>query len=227
MEEQTKERLVAELRDYLDALPATACDTGDVDANGDNTCGREVDLYTLFTELAGLKNEVQRESRQIKRALDEFSDIFSTLETQGQRLGSELDARRKEQAETASNAQRGLLLELIDLRDRLAQAHDMTANDRPGWWQRLFARRHVTRAQDMADGLAITLRRLDQTLASYHVAPIETAGRVIDPHRMRVTSVRADPNQDDGIVLEEIRRGYCQGDEVLRLAEIVANKIGD
>jgi molecular chaperone GrpE len=221
MEEQTKQRLVDELRDYLDALPETPSDP----ASGDGNYGaREVDLYSLFTELAGVRGEVQRESRQIKDALGEFRNVFSTLEEANKRLGGELDTRRQSEAAVAANAERALLLELIDLRDRLSQAHALAAGYRPGAVSGFFARRQTAFAEDMAEGLGITLRRLDQALARYAVKPARAVGQPIDPHRMRVASVRADPGQPDGVAVEEVRRGYQRGDEVLRLAEVVANR---
>jgi molecular chaperone GrpE len=221
MDEQTKQRLISELRDHLDALPETP---ESVDSEDESPGSREIDLYSLFTELAGLRNEIRLESRQLKRALDEFGGVFSTLEDNSKRLGSELDARRASQAAATAKAERALLLELIELRDRLAQAHDLAAGNRPGAWARLFSPRQQALIQDMAEGLGITVRRLDQALARYDVAPIKAVGQTIDPHRMQVAAVRADPEHADGVALEEVRRGYQRADEVLRLAEVVANR---
>lgn len=221
MDEQTKQRLVTELRGHLDALPETS---EDLDLDDKSRDSREIDLYNLFTELAGLRNEIRLESRQVKRALDEFGGVFSTLEDNSKRLQNELDGRRDRQAAAITNAERALLLELIELRDRLAQSHELASDHRPGTWARLFSPRQHALVQDMAEGLGITLRRLDQALASYNVAPIKAVGQTIDPHRMRVAAVRADTEHADGIALEEVRRGYQRADEVLRLAEVVANK---
>ncbi|MDA3920040.1 MAG: nucleotide exchange factor GrpE [Salinisphaera sp.] len=224
MDEQTKQRLVTELRGYLDGLPETPEHSG---PNDDSRDSREIDLYTLFTELAGLRNEIRLESRQVKRALDEFSGVFSTLEDNGKRLQSELNDRRDKQAAVTANAERGLLLELIELRDRLAQAQALASSHQPGALARFFSPRQHALVQDMAEGLGITLRRLDQALASYDVKPIKAVGQVIDPHRMRVAAVRTQTEQADGLALEEVRRGYQRAGEVLRLAEVVANKTRD
>ncbi|MDN5870252.1 MAG: nucleotide exchange factor GrpE [Nitrococcus sp.] len=216
MNEQTKERLIAELRDYLDTLaPAPGAET---------ETAREVDLYTLFSELAGLRNEVRLESRQFKGALDEFRGVFMTLEASGQRLQRELDARRGEQAAASATAERPLLLELIALRDRLEQAHRLAAEHQSSALARLAAKREHLLIEGLAEGLGITLRRLDQTLAAYEVSVVKTIGRPFDPYAMRVTAVRTEPAQPDGVVLEEALRGYLRAGEVLRLAEVIANK---
>lgn len=222
MDEQTKNKLVTELCDYLDALPEKPDEPNAVDA-----AAREVDLYTLFTEMAGLRNEVRLESRQLKRALDEFDSVFSTLEDNSKRLGSALDTQQARLATAVADAERGLLLELIDLHDRLAQARDLAAGHRPSALRRLFSRSSTALVQDMADGLGITLRRLDQSLGQYGVTPINVMGQALDPHRMRVTTVQSDLQQPDGTVLKEVRRGYERNGEVLRLAEVIANRIQD
>lgn len=215
MDEASKERLLGELRAYLDALPQQAAE--------ENAAAREVDLYSLFTELAGLRNEVRLESRQFKSALDEFRGVFATVEASGQRLQREFDTRREGEAAAVAGAERDLLLKLIALRDRLQQAQRLAANYRPARAQWLV-RREQALIQGLAEGLGITLRRLDQSLADYGVSAVETVGQPLDPHTMRATAVRAEPGQSDGVVLEETRRGYCRAGQVLRLAEVIANK---
>ena len=228
MNEQNKERLVSELRGYLDQLPERADDDADNDRADDHSpAPRDIDLYTLFTELAGLRNEIRLESRQLKRALDDFGGVFTTLEDDGKRLKGELDARRENQATATAHAERALLLDLIELRDRLAQAQQLAADHRPGALARLVSRRQRALIDDMAEGLGITLRRLDQTLERYDVKPIQAVGQAIDPHRMRVAAVRAEPGHAEGVALEEVRRGYRRAGEVLRLAEVVAQKSND
>lgn len=216
MDTETKERLVAELRDYLDALPSTPA--------VEPAVTRKVDLYSLFTELAGLRNEVRLESRQIKAALDEFRGVFATLEASSKRLQDELDDRRDRETAAVANAERVLLLDLVTLRDRVDQARRLAGGGRPlrRWSLR---RRESGLIGGLAEGLGITLRRLDQSLAAHRVTAVPTVGRPLDPHTMRVTAVRADPDQPDAVVLEETLRGYLRVGQVLRLAEVIANKI--
>jgi molecular chaperone GrpE len=108
----TKEHLIAQFRAYLDVVegvhPLTIEEPG-----------REIDLFTLFSELAALKNEVKLESRQVKTALDQFREVFDTLRQDNARLGEELGRRRDTEQEARCAAQRELLLEILDLHDRL------------------------------------------------------------------------------------------------------------
>jgi molecular chaperone GrpE len=44
---------------------------------------------------------------------------------------------------------------------------------------------------------------------------------------MHATEVAQDPTQTDGIVLAELRRGFTQGDRLLRPAEVVVNRLAE
>ena len=85
MDAAVKETLLDQFRDYLDSLdevPQT------VDAEGPET-----DLFTVFVELAAMRNEMRTESRLLKEALDEFRGVFGTLQSSHATLEQELQAR--------------------------------------------------------------------------------------------------------------------------------------
>lgn len=111
---------------------------------GDGAAGTEtgdtVDLFTLFTELSALKNEVKLESRHVKEALNQFGDLFETLRENNHQLSRELEQRQKTRAEHESSAQRPLLLEIIDLKDRLEATLLSLGNYRPAWLERRSTR---------------------------------------------------------------------------------------
>ncbi|OQY48555.1 MAG: hypothetical protein B6247_24935 [Candidatus Parabeggiatoa sp. nov. 2] len=65
MDESTKEKLITQFSAYLDSYQV-------------NEETQQTDLFSLFTELAALRNEVKLESRQVKNALDLFKETFDT-----------------------------------------------------------------------------------------------------------------------------------------------------
>jgi molecular chaperone GrpE (heat shock protein) len=69
-------------------------------------------------------------------------------------------------------------------------------------------------------------RRLDGLLVRYQVSPIDPIGKRMDPHTMRVCGTEQREDQDEAIVLTEVRKGYRRANQVLRLAEVVVNKKG-
>jgi molecular chaperone GrpE len=211
LDDREKLRLVEEFRACLEQWQEDAND------------GEPVDLRTLLGEMAALKNEVRLESRQFKNALEELKSFGEALRAQNERLARDLDRARGEAADAQRQAERRLLLGIVDLRDRLQAGTDAATARRPSTLARLLP--GETRfARAMGEGMTLTLQRLDELLASCRVRPIEAVGHPLDPQRMRAVGVEAVPGAPDGVVLREARRGFQHGSELLRAAEVIVNK---
>lgn len=180
------------------------------------------DLFTLLSELAALKNEVKIESRQLKSALDQFRELFDSLRQANDRLGGELERRREEEQRARQQSERELLLELLELRDRLQAGHEQAQRYRPGWLARRG--RAAEFVGGMAEGLGMSLRRLDETLTRRGVEALAALGRPFDPQTMQVGEIVQDRSRPDGEVLGELRAGFRHGDRLLRPAEVIVNK---
>jgi molecular chaperone GrpE len=219
MDTETKEQLLDRFRAYLDKLPeATPVESAETD--------RRTDLYSLFAELAALKNEVRLESRQVKTALDEFRAVFETLQASQTQLGGELDRARAALPEQRRAALKPVLLELLELRDRLEAGLRVLQNYRPALLARLLGagRRERALLRAITEGQDISLRRLDQILNTQQVASLNAQGQPLDPHTMRAAELDQRPDLANGIVTEELRKGYLWQGELLRLAEVKVNR---
>lgn len=215
MDETTREGLVARFRDYLDGAeempPEQATEAPD--------------LFSLLAELAAMKNEVKIESRQVKSALDEFRGLFDTLQQSNARLDGELSRQRERETRERQDTERNLLLELLELRDRMQAGQDQLLRYRPGWLARRGGAGDYVGG--IAEGQAMLLRRLDETLERRGVRPLQTLGRRFDPATMHATDTTHDPERDGGQVLGETRSGYLHHGQLLRPAEVIVNKRKD
>jgi molecular chaperone GrpE len=187
--------------------------------------GEATDLYSLFVEMAGLRSEVRTESRLVKEALDQFRGVFDLLRTSQATLQQELDRVRAETRAQAHAALRPLLLDAIDLRDRLLAALKLVATGRPHWSDRLL-RRNAPGGAAWQEGLRMTMRRLDQVLLDRGVVATHLVGQPFDPRRARVIATAPDASVAEGTVIEEVRTGFLWEDHVLRTAEVIVSKGG-
>jgi len=73
--------------------------------------------------------------------------------------------------------------------------------------------------------MAMNLQRLDDILARRGVRPLRVLGLRFDPQTMHAAEAGPDPGQADGLVLAELRRGFVQGQRLLRPAEVVVNRL--
>lgn len=217
MDEAVKEALVARFQAYLDSPEA------DVRHEAAEAEGRP-DLFTLLAEVAALKNEVKLESRQVKSALDEFRSLFDALREANTRLAEEQERRREQEQAAGREGQKDLILALLDLRDRLQAGHEQALRFRPGW---LTGRSAASFVASMAEGMAMNLRRLDELLARREVRPLSVVGQGFDPRTMHAAELVRDPDQPDGRVVGELRKGFMHGDRLLRAAEVVVNRAAE
>jgi len=214
IDDETKERLVEQFRTCLDSAEDEAADTGE-----------PLDLRTLLAEMAVLKNEVRLQARQFKTALEQMQALSEALREHNERLQRDLERSRSQAADAKAQAERGLLLGLIELRDRLQAALDAQAARRPSPMQRLLGGERRF-AHSLREGSALTLQRLDELLASYRVRSIAVVGQALDPQSMHAVAVEWEPQAAEGVVLRELRRGFYQGAELLRAAEVIVNQKG-
>jgi len=165
---------------------------------------------------------VRLQARQFKAALEELHGFGERLREHNDSLHRELERARAQAADAQRKAERGLLMGLLELRDRLQAGLDAVLQWRASPLQRLWAgeQRFV---HSVREGSALTLQRLDELLASHRVRPIAALGQPLDPQRMHAVAVESVPQAAEGVVLRELRRGFCQGDELLRAAEVIVN----
>jgi len=219
MDTVNKELLINRFRAYLDELPEAAAEQPDSEQ-------RQTDLFSVFTELTALKNEVRLESRQVKTALDEFRAVFATLHTSHEQLNDALERARAALQEQRRALLRPLLLELLELRDRLEAGLQALRAYRPSLLSRVSKRGKAFIAA-VGEGQEISLRRLEQLLNAQNVGALEARGKPLDPHTMRAAEVEQRTDLDNGIVTEELRQGFTWEGELLRLAEVKVNKRPD
>ena len=215
MDDSIKMALIDRFRGYLDMVE-------DGEEPPDDP-GETADLFSVLVEVAALRSEVRTESRLVKEALEQFRGVFDSLQASQATLQRELDRARTETRDQAQSALRPLLLDVIDLRDRLVAALTLFAAARPRWRDRLW-RRDRSGVAAWQEGLRMTLRRLDQVLLDRRVVATQLAGLPFDPRLARAIGTAADSAVSEGTVIEEVRAGFLWDDQVLRTAEVIVSK---
>lgn len=214
MDNDSQEALLQRFRAYLE--DPVARDTHEPAAQS------APDLFSLLAEVAALKSEVKIESRQFKSALEQFRELFDTLQQDKTRLEQQLLQQQTQAQTQQEEKERALLMELIELRDRLLAGHVQAKRYAPSW----LARRGgaETFVSGMAQGMAMNLERLDGMLTRRDVHQIDTLGKPFDPYTMQAVDIAHDTRRPEGEVLDVLRTGYWHGPRLLRLAEVIVNK---
>lgn len=227
----TPERIDAVLADFRRWLEGIVPDRGDEPRGSPEP----VDLYTLVAQFTALRHEVNLQTRAARATVEQTADALKLLAT------PKPDPRE---------AVRPLVKALIDVADALAlglrqvekaksAAGELLAEPpapKPGFLARLFGASDVAAAgrtrqaeaverlrallAGVADGYALSLRRVERVLPPFGLEPIDCLGRPFDPELMEVVEVADAPGRPGGTVVEEVRRGYRWDGKPFRPAQV-------
>jgi molecular chaperone GrpE len=110
----------------------------------------------------------------------------------------------QEKEEIGKFANTGLMLSLLPVLDDMERAFS-SVPDEPG-------------LNNWADGIRLIARKLQASLKSQGLSEIEALGKMFDPYLHE--AVRQDRGED-GMVVEEIQKGYKLKDRVIRPSRVV------
>jgi len=223
VDETLKEALVEQFRAHLDTREARGGEiAGDLNGQDDGA----TDLRSLFVELAALRTEVRTESRLVKDTLDLVRGTVERAETEREAAVREAERIRSEAHQREKILLRPLLIDLLEVRDRLAAGVSGPAETTApvSWYRRLFRRSAAAGDDAWREGLRMTLSRFDRLLSDRGVVPLDLVGRPFDPKAARAVGTVADPARANGIVTQEVRSGFLWQGDLLRTAEVIVNK---
>ncbi len=97
--------------------------------------------------------------------------------------------------------------------------------ERESWQTRLHSvadalERQVQTLAATAAGYAMTLQRVERSMAQHGLEAIPAGGRPFDPELMEVLEVVFDSGAPSGEVVQEVRRGYLWNGRVFRYAQV-------
>ncbi len=163
-----------------------------------NSVAQEEDAErVLMGDLESLETELARQKDLYLRLAADFDNFRK-------RTAQEVDRRAATQKESFI----GDLLPIIDNLERAVSSNASTS------------------AEQIRQGVQMTLDQLKQLLRRHGIEAEEGSGQPFNPHFQEAIATRRDPNQPDHIVLETFQRGYRRGDQVFRPAKVVVNDLG-
>lgn len=100
-----------------------------------------------------------------------------------------------------------LMIKVLSIYDDFVRAKDILADQKVN-----------------VEGLEAIIKNMNSLLSEYGVTPIVSLGEIFDPNLHEAISVKEDPLLDDGIIINEIRRGYKLKNRILRPSIVEISK---
>jgi hypothetical protein len=198
LDETIREKLLSRFATYLDSVDRD--ETGEPPAMAEGS--EEADLFSVFVELAGLRNEVRTESRLVKEALDRFHRVFDTLQSSHETLEQQLKRARAEAHDRERTLLKPLLLDIIDVRDRLTAGLKPAVVPPPRWYERI--RSHAKHQAEMAwrEGVP-TARRGSNARPTVSIATMDR--RMGSNDKVHLAGTAYTPQEISAIILKRLK----------------------
>lgn len=115
--------------------------------------------------------------------------------------------------ERSDERRRELLVRLLPVLDNLQRAAAF--------------REQGTPAEQLVDGLLATVKQFTSLLEAEGVRPLELKGKAFDPAVSEAIATRDDDAAEPNTVVDEARKGYMIGDDILRPAQVIVSKASE
>lgn len=152
----------------------------------------------IMAETNTLKGELEKEKEKTNDYLNRWKYLQADFENFKKRA-------RKEMDETIRYANNRLITEMLPVIDELECAVKA-------------GKTNIDKA--FLDGIDMTLKKLYSILKQEGLSEIETVGKTFDPNKHEA-ALRVQSEGKDGIILEEIRKGFMLKDIVIRPSLVI------
>lgn len=153
----------------------------------------EISIEQLQARVAELEQAYEEQRNLYLRALADFQNYR-------RRQQEEMERQR----ELVLEALMKELLPILDNFERALQAAEATRELEP-----------------LLEGVRLTERQIKALLARYDIHPIEAIGQPFDPNLHEAIHRVETDDYEDGIIIDEVERGYRMGDRVLRPSRVI------
>ncbi len=158
-------------------------------------------------ETQELQNQLEELRSRAEGLQKEKDDIFAKL----QRVAADYDNYQKRSArqiaETIAYEKEKIIKSLLPVLDDFERALAPSEN-----------------AESVAEGVKIVYEHLKGILRSQGVEPIESHSERFDPTHHEAITQRSEAGKEDGVVLEELQKGYKLNGRVIRASRVIVNK---
>jgi molecular chaperone GrpE len=152
--------------------------------------------------------QVEELRKKLEELQKEKDDIFAKF----QRVAADYDNYQKRSTKQITDS-------IAYEKDKLIRALLPVIDD----LERVLA--HTDNTEAVVKGVSIVYEHLKGVLRAQGVELIESAGEKFDPSHHEAITQRAETDKENGVVLEELQKGYMINGRVIRASRVVVNKI--
>lgn len=147
------------------------------------------------TQFEKVKQALESEKKRAEDSLTRLKYVQADFENLKKRTDRQL-------AEVKEYCTEPLIIELLEIVDELEMAVKAGQNSKS--------------AENLTQGVEMTLKKLKKMLENKGVSPIECVGKPFDPSRENAVAKIERDDVEECTVIEELRKGYMMKEKVIR-----------
>ncbi len=163
----------------------------------------------------GVREEEVKETvnatKKEKEKKEEAPDYYNQLLTLKADFENFRKRTEKEKPELIKWGKAGILLKLLPLYDLLMKAHDHISNE-----DIAEAGGDKGGVKEIMVGLEMIFKEFKKVFEAEGIRPMEVVGKPYDPMQCEIMGVVDGDEENDGLVVEELQKGFYLEDKVLR-----------
>ena len=152
------------------------------------------------TEISELKERLEKEKQNTNEYIEKWKRALADYENLNKR--SSLDINNK-----VTNETNKIMLNFLTVYEDLIRASST-----------------LTDSQKNVEGLDIIIKNMSSIFEEYDIKPIDTSGKMFDPNLHEAISIVEDENLEDGMIKEEVGKGYISGNVVIKPSKVIVSK---
>ena len=158
-------------------------------------CGAEAQMEARQDELEKQKKQSEDYYNQLLRLQADFENYRKRVE--------------KEKPELIKYGKADILIRLLPLYDLLLSAHNHVSGAKDGG-----------NSDDVLKGLEMIFKEFSKVFEAEGLRQMEPVGKPYDPMASEILGVVEGTEENDGLVVEELQKGFFYGDKILRPARV-------
>lgn len=166
--------------------------------------------------------EAKIEVQAAETAVPSAESLVEEWKSKAAYLAADMENMKKrfarERVDTIKYANESLLKALIPVLDNLSLALHSAKVAKDG-------DQGVVKA--LVEGVEMTIRHFEQTLAQVGVEFLKTIGESFDPEIHEAVGQMQDAGKPDGSIVQEVQRGFRLSGRVVRTAKVIVNKLAN
>ena len=161
----------------------------------------------MIDQIKDTSENTEKISSEIKKLQDENSELKDKWQ---RALADYQNLERRTQTEISqrvSEKTNNLLLNFLNIYEDFLRAENSLSKEKIN-----------------TDGIQAVIKNMESLLSENNIKPIDAIGEIFDPQIHEAVSIVEDNSLDDGIITQEVSKGYISGKAILKPSKVIVSK---